>query len=78
MANFPPEEVAYEMAHINDNRGYQQTVPIAIFGVIAFVCVAMRPIARRTNKVLLGLDDWLIIAAMVRSCLTATMNNNQN
>ncbi|CAG8971538.1 hypothetical protein HYALB_00005434 [Hymenoscyphus albidus] len=65
MDSFPPAEAAYEMAHLSDNRGYQQTVPIAIFGVFAFLCVLLRPVARRSTGIPLGLDDWLIIVSMV-------------
>lgn len=61
-----PEEIAYEESHIHDNRAYQLIVPIAIFGFVAFVCVVLRPIARRSSHMSLGLDDFLILASMVR------------
>ncbi|KAL9066893.1 MAG: hypothetical protein Q9157_006985 [Trypethelium eluteriae] len=59
-----PEEISYEEAHIHDNRAYQQNIPVAIFGLLAFICVVLRPVCRRLSGTLLGLDDWLIIASM--------------
>ena len=59
-----PEEIAYEEAHIHDNRAYQQIIPLAIFGLLAFASVVLRFIARRSKGVPLGLDDWLIVAAI--------------
>ncbi|KAF2239178.1 hypothetical protein EV356DRAFT_572645 [Viridothelium virens] len=74
-----PEEISYEEAHIHDNRAYQQNIPVAIFGLLAFICVVLRPVCRRLSGTLLGLDDWLIIASMfcgigliITTCLTTT------
>ncbi|CAD6570796.1 MAG: hypothetical protein ASARMPRED_003940 [Alectoria sarmentosa] len=59
-----PEEIAHEESHIHDNRAYQLIVPIALFGLVAFACVVLRPVARRSSRVSLGLDDFLILASM--------------
>ena len=61
------EEIAYEEAHINQDRAYQQIVPIAIFGFLAFVCVIFRIAGRKIGRIALGLDDYLIIASMVQT-----------
>lgn len=65
--NLSPAEIAHEEAHIHENKAYQQIIAISVFGVFAFVSVVMRVVARKVGQVPLGMDDYLIIAAMVRS-----------
>ena len=62
-----PQDLDYEEAHVHDNHAYQLIVPLAIFGFIAFSCVILRPVARHLSGTFLWLDDWLIIASMVRA-----------
>jgi hypothetical protein len=66
-AQFPPDELAYEMAHKNDYRGNELVIPVSIFGILALICVLLRPIARRANNVALAVDDYLIFVSMVSS-----------
>jgi hypothetical protein len=76
MSTLTPEEIQYEIEHINDNRGYQQIIPLAIFGIVALICVILRPIARKSSRIVLGLDDYLIIASMVRIATSRHTINN--
>lgn len=65
--NLSPEEIAYEEAHFHENKAYQQIIAISVFGVFAFVSVVLRLVARKVGQIPLAMDDYLIIAAMVKS-----------
>ena len=60
-----PQQIAYEAAHIHESRAPALLVPLIIFELIALACVVGRVWARRRSRTPLGLDDYLIVAAMV-------------
>ncbi|KAI0376105.1 hypothetical protein F5Y04DRAFT_267193 [Hypomontagnella monticulosa] len=60
-----PEEIQYFQEHANDNLQPNIIASQVIDLVLAYVFVGLRIWARRTRKMSLGHDDWLIIAALV-------------
>ena len=65
---------AYELAHIHQDRRYQLITSSVVFGTLALICVITRLFARRKNQVSLGLDDYLIVVAMVKLHLQITLH----
>jgi hypothetical protein len=63
--NPPPEVIAYQMAHKDDNKGPQLVAVSAIFGSLALSCVMARIVSRKISTAPFGTDDYLIIVAMV-------------
>jgi hypothetical protein len=67
MSVFTPEKLAYMEAHINDTRvrdiHWVYSVPIAA----ATISTALRLWAKRAGRNGITLDDYLIVAATVRS-----------
>jgi hypothetical protein len=63
--NLPPEVIAYQMAHKDDNKGPELIAVSAIFGSLALSCVMARMVSRRISSAPFGMDDYLIIVAMV-------------
>lgn len=67
MASLPPEEIAYQMAHIDDNWSYTLQVLCSVFTGLAVVMFGVRLFSRYTTKAYLGWDDWLGFLATVNS-----------
>ena len=65
MSFLPPDELAYQLAHKDENIGYQLIVTSAIFGSLAFLCVTARMMSRRMSPGPFGIDDYLAVVAMV-------------
>ncbi|KAL8995726.1 MAG: hypothetical protein Q9169_004584 [Polycauliona sp. 2 TL-2023] len=60
-----PEEIAYQMANINDDRGQELLVSTIVLAVLATVAVILRFISRRVTKVAISWDDGLIVVGLV-------------
>ena len=72
MANIPglpPGEVAYQSAHIHEDRGPLIIGVSVTLITLTTVTVALRFIARWIRQLPWGLDDYFMIPALVRSIL---------
>ena len=65
MADLPPSEVAYEEAHLSDDRGPLVVGVSGLLMGVVVVIVSLRFIARRTRHMPLLTDDWLALVGMV-------------
>ncbi len=61
-----PEELAYQMANIKDNRAPQILASGIVLAVLATLAVALRLACRRFTKIVISWDDYLIIIGLVR------------
>ena len=60
-----PEEIAYEKAHISDDKTGQIVAANVVCGIVAVLSVALRFLSRRYANAHLGLDDWLLVVSLV-------------
>ncbi|KAF2185205.1 hypothetical protein K469DRAFT_707981 [Zopfia rhizophila CBS 207.26] len=74
--SIPPEVIAYQMAHKDEDRGRELIATSCIFGFLALSCVTARMISRKLSPAKIGVDDYLVMGAMffgialvVTSCL---------
>ena len=63
MAN--TKEIAYQVAHINDDRSGTLIASHTICLVLAGIAVGLRLICRRMSKADIKADDYMIIVAFV-------------
>ena len=63
--SLPPAELAYQEAHIHEDRSLGLTIAYVIAIVIATVAVALRVVARRISNAALKADDITIVLALV-------------
>ena len=69
MSSLTPAEIQYYKAHANDTR-QPNMIATAVCGlVVAYVGVFLRFMARRKSAAGFGIDDWLIVAALVGQTL---------
>lgn len=61
-----PQEIAQERTENHDGPMY---VCAVVFTVLAIFSVVVRVTSRHMKKVAVGLDDYLVIFALVRFCL---------
>ncbi|KAL8945985.1 MAG: hypothetical protein Q9222_007558 [Ikaeria aurantiellina] len=65
MSTISPEQLQYYEEHASDDRR-PNMLAAAICGLIlSYLAVALRFFARRTSATQVGLDDWLILAALI-------------
>ena len=65
----PPVEVLLSWPPPSENpvlRGPEQYIVTGIFGSIALVALSMRLYTRAFVRRYFGIDDWLLLVAMVR------------
>ena len=62
-----PAELAYQLAHIDENLGPTTIGSCAMLLVIASAAVGFRLYAKTLTSSGFGSDDYLIMAALVRS-----------
>ena len=68
-SSLTPAEIQYYKAHANDTR-QPNMIATAVCGlIIAYVAVFLRFIARKRSAAGFGIDDWLIVAAVVGQTL---------
>ena len=67
--SFTPEDIAYQEQNINDNRGAVILVTVSIISAFALLAVILRLAARKLNHAAWHLDDYIMVAAMVRRSL---------
>lgn len=67
MVNFglSPEDVAYQTAHIHDNRRPALTATISVLSALSSIAVLLRLAIRWRTSVGIGADDILIVIAWV-------------
>ena len=65
MTTLTPQEIAYQEAHIHDDRSKDVAVSHLLCLCLALAAVVMRFVSRRLGKVPLGADDWMVITAYV-------------
>ena len=70
--SLPPEELAYQEAHIHEDRSTGLTVAYVVALVVATITVALRLVARRISSTALKADDFTIILALVCSFLSTS------
>lgn len=64
-------EIAYEEAHIKDNRGPTPIGITTMFLALGILAVLGRLISRRIRKAALAADDWLALFSQVRVLLSS-------
>ena len=64
-SGFTPQEIAYETAHYQDNKGPAITGGSILLIIVATVAVFLRLLARRIKKTAWGSDDVMIVVALV-------------
>ena len=75
MASLPtPQEIAYQEAHITDDRAGSIIAANAICYAIGIVAVALRFLSRRISKIKYEWDDWLVVAGLVRPLLPSILH----
>ncbi|KAF2462875.1 uncharacterized protein BDR25DRAFT_385439 [Lindgomyces ingoldianus] len=65
MDNFPPEEIAYQTAHISEDRSVLVIAVSLVFLGVVILSLILRITARRVGNSKLALDDYLSIGATV-------------
>lgn len=68
-----PAELEYQLAHINQNLGPTIIGFCAMLLAISSIAVRLRLYAKTLTSSGLGVDDYLIVAALVRSVLQITI-----
>ena len=67
MASLPtPQEIAYQEAHINDDKSGSIIAASATCYAIGIIAVALRFLSRRISRIRYEWDDWLCVAGLVR------------
>lgn len=64
--DLPPEEIAYQQAHITQDRRPALIVLCSIFTGLAVLLFVLRIAARRLLDAGIALDDWLSFISTVR------------
>ena len=64
MVQLTPADIAYQKAHIKDDRRGDIIVSHAICITLAFLAVILRFISRKLGKIKIQADDYTIIAAL--------------
>jgi hypothetical protein len=68
-AGFTLEEIKYQLAHSNDNRGPSVITVTTIFIACALIAVTLRLVTRKAIvKLSWQADDYAILVALVGSC----------
>ena len=65
MTTLSPQEIAYQEAHIHDDRSKDVAVSHILCLCLALVAVCLRFVSRKLGKIGLGADDWMIVIAYV-------------
>ena len=65
MAQLPPAEIAYQMAHIKDNRQPEMIAAYAVCGAFAIIAVFLRFLARIINKTSVEADDYTVLLGLL-------------
>ena len=63
--SLPSAEIAYQQAHIGDDRQYQFIVTNVVCLIASIIVVCLRFFSRSVTKASLGADDWTILIALV-------------
>lgn len=65
MGLLPPDAIRYQLEHVNENKAPGVFASVIICFTFACIAVLLRLISRRVHKAGLGLDDYMIVAALV-------------
>lgn len=65
MGQLSPEDVAFQKAHIHDDRSRDIIVSHIICLSLAFIAILLRFLSRHIGKVRLEPDDWMVVAAFI-------------
>ena len=71
-----PGEIHYQLNHIHDDRSKGIVISNAVVLPLAFIAVTARFISRRLCKARIEIDDYMIIAALVRFMLPRGSSRN--
>ena len=75
MATLPtPQEIAYQEAHITDDKTGSIIAANATCYAIGIIAVALRFLSRRISKIKYELDDWLVVVGLVRPPLPSILH----
>lgn len=67
MAAPTPEQIQYQLQHIQDDRSDEIITALGICLAFAIITVLLRFVARHLTGAPLGADDWTILFGLVRS-----------
>ena len=62
-----PQEIAYQEAHIDDDRRVNVVISMVICRTAAWIAVVLRLVSRRLAKCHLQMDDYMILVGLVRA-----------
>ena len=65
MGQLPPQDIAYQQAHIHDDRSSDIVISHIVCLSLAFTAILLRFLSRHIGKVRLEPDDWMIVAAFI-------------
>ena len=66
----PSSEVQYQLAHIHEDRASAIVISHAVVLPLAVIAVVARFISRHLCKAHIGVDDYMIVVALVRLMLS--------
>ncbi len=69
-----PQEIAYQEAHITDDKAGAIIAANATCYAIGIIAVALRFLSRRISKIKYEWDDWLAVAGLVRPPLPSILH----
>ena len=75
MSGLPPEEIAYQEAHIRENKGPVLIGTCVMLLALSTTAVVLRILSRRIKRVKLAADDHLIFLAQVSYTLNISALN---
>jgi hypothetical protein len=64
-SNISTADIAYQLAHYEENRSHIITVVTTVFFVFALISVALRFVTKRVKRLSHRVDDYLIAVALV-------------
>lgn len=70
-----PEMLKFEETHASESRKPEQWASDVCGLSLAFAAVILRIVTRKRARISLGIDDWLIILAVVRIATYLTCQN---
>ena len=65
MVHLSEQDIAYQVAHIHDDRSHDIIISQALCITIALIAIILRFLSRALGRIILGADDWMIVAGFI-------------
>ena len=72
--NLPPEDIAYQKAHIHDDHGAMVNGVSGFLIAITTIVVGLRFIAKKVRRNPLEWDDWFALSGLIFTILMCVIN----